>query len=416
MAGPISDNKKITFSQERKGSLNLENQPILSDNLSGKYARLEQRFLSGMFENSNQCMRPKEKKMVGREWIYRPQTAYISSISLSLRYLHGSEENSHYEFLDNDPYRLLTYSDKITISQFEELVLESIDASLNQMDEAGGAGQSSRLIAINEFGFPFFRQDDRRDVFMEKLRHVSNKRDAFILSGSSHCIRRKQNIAILGCPRDEEIIEHTKFSPAINLGEKLHPKDDLYWTYYATALGRVGVLICFDAIDPSVLQRQIYFSRDVPADNRINLYIIPTFSPNDRVRDQAEVLSYFTKSIVLYTNCQYIDAQSPESHPTKTGPRMQSHGLFIAGEDVTNQAGLSASIFGNAVSKLPQSTHVATSGDETMWSSIVTHNLDYKDILHNLLDMHDDFSPLMQEILSLAKPDPSFKSKVEGAS
>ena len=411
MKRPISDDRnKVSFSRERRSSANLEGRPILSESLTGKHARLEQRFLSGVFENSNQCMRPKETKLQGHQWAYRPKIALASSISLSLKFVPGIEEQSHYEFVDNAPYRHLTYSDRISIGQCEDLVLGSIDTCLNQMDKTADSGQSSRLIAISEFGFPFFRQDQRRKVFLDKLREIADERNAFILSGSSHCLKTKQNIAILGCPRGEEIIEHAKFSPAINLGEKLHPKDNLYWNYYATTLGRIGVLICFDAIDPSVLLRQIYFSRDVPSDNRINLYIIPTFSPNDRVRDQAEVLSYFTKSVVLYVNCQYLDAQASNANPNSEKPRAQSHGLFIAGEDVTNEAGISNSAFSNAAAVLPPLIYSPTSGDESIWSSIVTHRLDYLNILHDLQDMQNDFSPLMREILSLAKPDPSFKS------
>jgi len=404
-----SESNKIHFPNKRKKSVNLGKQPLLDTKLIGKQARLERRFLSSIFENSNHCMRPEEKKQNGHQWSYRPETTYFSSISLSLRYLNGVKDESHYELVEHGQYGYLTYSSKIKIEQFEALVFQSVNKALDEVDNQDDSGGASRLIAINEFGFPCFRQRGERNAFLKKLKEIANGRNAFILSGSAHCTTRLQNIAALSQPRNEETIEHQKFSSAINLGERLKPRTDLFWNYYATTLGRIGVLICFDVIDPSVLLRQIYFSRDVPKDNRIDLYIIPTFSPNDRVRDQAEMLSYFTKSIVLYVNCQYIDPQTPNTCPESTSVRTQSHGLFVAGEDVTDNINLQESSFSQSISILQPSVCKPEVGNGDIWASIITHRVKQIDIITELHERQNDFSPIINEILSLAKLDPSFK-------
>lgn len=408
MTGPVTSDK-VHFTSKRGKTVNLGKQPLLEKKLTGKHSRLERRFLSSVFENSNHCMRPEEKKQNGHQWSYRPETTYFSSISLSLRYLNGVKNKSHYELVEQNSYEYLTYSSNIKIEQFEDLVFQSVNKALDEIDNEDDSGGASRLIAINEFGFPCFRQGGERNTFLDKLKEVANSRNAFILSGSAHCLHRMQNIAALSQPMNEKTIEHQKFSPAINLGEKLAPRTDLFWNYYATTLGRIGVLICFDVIDPSVLLRQIYFSRDVPKDNRINLYIIPTFSPNDRVRDQAEMLSYFTKSIVLYVNCQYIDPQTPNISPEPANIRGQSHGLFVAGEDVSDNKSLQESSFSKSISALQPSVHIPKGGDNEIWSSIITHRVKHRDILSELLERQNDFSPIINEILSLAKPDPTFR-------
>lgn len=389
------DKKDESNFDSKKGSKEL-------DKIEEKYNRLERRFLAGIFENSNHCMRPNKEKISENSLRYRPKTVYFSSISLSLRYIDAQGDNSHYEFLDNAPYKHLTYSDKIKIQQFEELVIGSIQESLKNINKDDPDRDRPCFIALNEFGFPFFRQEDRRKSFASKLEGIANEENAFILCGSSHCIARKQNIAILAQPevaqpyKGEKLIEHPKFSPAINLGEVLAPRESLNWIYYTTNLGNIGVLVCFDALDPSLVLRQIYHARGASENTRIDLYVIPTFSENDTVRDQAEMLSYFTKSIVLYVNYQYNGESDNRCE--------RSHALFISGADVTCEFKGELRERGNFLN-FDSYVH-----SEDIWASIATHRLDYKEILDDISGKKDDFSPLMLEILSLAKERRDFKN------
>lgn len=409
MKKPITGHK-LKLPVERGGAPLFPDQKIFSEFATGKHSRLERRFLAGIFENSHHSIRPRGNNYGHRSGsAYRPENLYVSSLSLALRFVREHADISHYEFVDNSPYRHLTYSDNTSIKLFEQLVVEGIETSIKELERA--RGPHPHLIVINEFGFPFYRQNGPREIFLEKILEISKNKNAYIICGTSHCFKSKQNVAIFSHPTsDGGVIEHPKFSPAINLGEQLSPRMDLSWNYYSMEIGRVGILVCFDAIDPTILLRQIYYARDVQRGNRINIFVIPTFSANDFVRDQAEMLSYFTKSIVIYTNHQYADPQDLEEMPTQKAPRASSHGIFIGGEDVTDGQDVTSPYKELCEILLPNIYSIK--GDyDGHWGSIRNYKLCYRDIISLLGDKENDFSPLFSEILGLAKIDPSTTSK-----
>lgn len=409
MSGIISGAKK-SLPVSRTAKVGFDKQPILKENLTSDFSHLERRFLAGILENSNHCIRPTSTKSTGHEAVYRPSKLSVATISLSLRFDDGDPATSHYEFVDNTPYKHLTYSDRLSIDDFEGLVLGSIEhAFQGWRDDDGHDDGSSKLIVLNEFGFPFFRQDKKRDSFANHVSDLATKNNAHVLCGTSHCFRRKQNIAFLAQPRSQEPLEHPKYSPALSLGENLAPRSDLNWRYYKTELGQMAVLVCFDAIDPNVILRQIYFYRDVPADNRINIYLIPSFSPNDVVRDQAEMLSYFTNSIVVYVNYQYPYFHEFPDSPSIDDIWQRSHGVFVCGEDITGAAAISKSRFAEFVNDFNESVFSTSSSDTTLWSSVTSWQLSYSKLLRQQRSLPSRFSPLMEEIFSLAKPDPGLQ-------
>lgn len=408
---------KIDFNRDKDDPAeDFSQQPILSELLKKRDTEtaeeslrtamiLERRFLSSLFGNTHACMRPRGDKMPGYNREGRPERVHFASVSLSLDYLSDRPDRSHYELVDNEPYRHLTYSDRISISQFRELVLGAVTRTIT-IAKAAGHPNDPIVVVVNEFGFPFFRRSDRRKAFYDELNDLAETKGAYIVCGSSHKVENKRNVAVLAHPAHGGVIEHAKYSPAVGLEELLGPRHDLDWRYYSFEIGKLGILICFDAIDPTVLQRQIYYSRDMPVNEKIDIFVIPSFSHNEEVRKQAEMLSYFTKSIVLYSNHQYGSIKEGEPQPTKRKPLPRSHGLFIGGEDV---------LLGKAVNFKQQARPLkpqtfALPGTRH-WASIQVTTVDYARTILDLDKLQDDFSPLMREIVEMARFDWEAKKK-----
>ena len=379
MSGPLASVKSsLATSSNEKTSL------FGGDgNLSGvnehKHGILEKRFFDSIFQYSHHCVKPKKIEILNQvdKDAYRPDRLIVASVSLSLNFDNSGNRISHYELVDNAPYSHLTYSDKISIEKFVELVSESINRIIEQTRV--NYRSDPILILLNEFAFPFFRQDNKREKFVKKIAAISKDNKCYILCGTSHCFKTKRNVGMLFTPNGSPI-EHPKFSPAINLNEHLKPNYSLNWNYYPTNLGRLGVLICFDVIDPSVLLRQIHFYADMPPENRIGIYLVPAFSKNDVVRDQCEVLSYMTKSVVIYSNFQYREEGSDVSAVTIDSPRSSSHGLFIDGDDFSNR-NLNGSPYSDYVSFLPS---LSTRITDDIWSYAQVYSLEFANLMERI--------------------------------
>ena len=399
---------KIKLAKDPGPAVNFERQPLLAKGVGeGGFARLERRFLARVLEYSNHCMRPEKKVVSETQERRRPNFAYVSTVSLSLNYgSAASSRPSHYEFVDNDPYRHLTYSDDISIQEFERLALGSIEMACNAVQSDEDAGNSPHVIVVNEFGFPFYRRSAARDAFLKRLVLTAQKENAYIVPGSSHCFQTKKNLSYLVAPGSSAVHEVPKFSPAISLGEKIVWRDTLKWQYFRTAIGNVAVLICFDLIDPSVFLRLTYMYRDFSESERIHLFLVPCFSPNDEVREQAELLSYLTKSIVVYVNYQYDQDVNSSDNPLQGSPRAESHGIFICGVDASDRDALAEACWSDLFLPISSQTFRPERGKAHVWSSIETGRLRYRDTINSIGEQRNKFSDLLSEILSLAKNDP----------
>ncbi|WP_439540145.1 hypothetical protein [Sphingomonas sp.] len=99
-----------------------------------------------------------------------------------------------------------------------------------------------------------------------------------------------------------------KKSPARKLGEYIDASGKIELDVFVTDLGVVGVLICYDAFDPSIFLsavRMYYDSLDAGADfyhQGIDVFFIPAFNRSPKFVEMCKVLSRETNSVVVYVS------------------------------------------------------------------------------------------------------------------
>jgi hypothetical protein len=63
--------------------------------------------------------------------------------------------------------------------------------------------------------------------------------------------------------------------------------------------------------------------------------IVPSFSPNDKVRESCRLISSILNTLVVYVNVQYAQkGKNTLEPPVASSPRPTGHGYFYRGKDV----------------------------------------------------------------------------------
>lgn len=350
----------------------------------------ELRFIQSIVRNSQHSIKPRKVTLHDGKKQPTPNLPLsIATISTSLSFDPDNRPNApvqHFKAVQRkaERYTIFGIDDRISLSEIKEFLTQAIFETGEEMREFESVNGDTiegdrihRLIIINEFGFPFPLEPHERVAFLDELedRMVNVEDPAFwnscyIVFGSYHCHDQMTNNAVVSLPywpnevkkerRDASIesslhliaddyqqedrkrfaFTQEKFAPAEKVGEKLRPKDKIEWVYYDTDMGRIALLICFDALDPRMLIRLTLMQlRDTDEEtNRFAAIIVPSFSANDVVRESCRSLSGVMKTLIVYVNFQYSQTQgrdvefvSPDTH------RPKSHGYFYCGKELKNK-------------------------------------------------------------------------------
>jgi hypothetical protein len=317
----------------------------------------------------------------------------IATISTSLAFLpKDAPQGAEFHFKpirrDGDRYSLFTLDNNYSIEQMKEFfssaILKAGDAldsfereSISEIDRKN----AQRMIVVNEFGFPFPMENHEIEQYLHDIEYKMYNESplldfwerTYLVFGTYHCHRNIKNSAVISLPYipKEEKVEpidsdgstyinalegkiinsggnrfnftHDKFAPAEKIEEILIPKDKIEWLYYETNLGKVGVLVCFDAIDSRMLLRlaRLQFSDKDSEAQHFSLIIVPTFSPNEEVAECCELLSGILDTTVIYVNVQYPSDDSKMVGAEKFTMRNKQtaskfgHGYFYKGQRVS---------------------------------------------------------------------------------
>lgn len=109
----------------------------------------------------------------------------------------------------------------------------------------------------------------------------------------------------------EEPIKHKKLSPAEHADEAISTPESPRVTYYDTVMGRIAVLICVDAYNPTVLM-SLLGNRATRGHEQIDYVLVPAYNDSPKLYYSCQVLSLVSGSVVML-----VDACSKSSKDAK---------------------------------------------------------------------------------------------------
>lgn len=98
-----------------------------------------------------------------------------------------------------------------------------------------------------------------------------------------------------------------KRTSAKSLGEVIAPTPSPQLYYFATSVGRIGVLICIDAFDPGIATSIFANSRETNID-RLQYILVPSYNPSPKLLQSCRLLSYYGNCAVVYVNAMKDDS------------------------------------------------------------------------------------------------------------
>jgi len=209
---------------------------------------------------------------------------------------------------------------------------------------------NSRLTALNTaidhganiicFGEnDFTPTTDQREI-EEHCRIVQAKIDAqdrpiFLIAGTAHdrvsstgaCYNQarifvNRHIKTLSTLKlEQEPILHKKLNSAERTGEFISVPERPRVTYYDTNIGKIALLICVDAYNPTVLM-SLLRNRAARGNEQIDYVLVPSYNKSPKLYYSCQVLSLLSGSVVIL-----VDACSE----SKSGEKPAKTAIFIHG-------------------------------------------------------------------------------------
>lgn len=174
--------------------------------------------------------------------------------------------------------------------------------------------QKANIICVNELGYPSYKlphetgYDEKHEQDLlaadlelrRDLQALSDEHDCLILCGSYHDVHDLKNKAVIFAPGGS--IEHQKLTSAKSdkVREVVRTPSDTKMFIYKTFLGRVGLLICFDAFDLNSFFRYALMGAN-DTEMRPDIILVPTWS-GPPLTEVCEDLSFFANTTVIYVN------------------------------------------------------------------------------------------------------------------
>jgi predicted amidohydrolase len=190
----------------------------------------------------------------------------------------------------------------------------------------------ANIVCFGEFDYPLFKSDSRAEAFdqdiMQRLENASGP--VFAVLGSFHRkevlkgIENKrwpghlaQNVAKIAMShhfRDDDVSirEVLKRTPASKAGELLSGFHGIDMQVFDTIIGKIAVVICSDAYDPSIVLE--YFAQSGPSgEYRRDIILVPSYNRSHKLADMCQVLSLTSRSIVVMVDaCRQRTSRSRE--------------------------------------------------------------------------------------------------------
>lgn len=235
-------------------------------------------------------------------------------------------ERKPLKFVERDGFRFLDVNNNsdppaYSATDWEEERLAEIQTCLNK---------GANVICLGEFDFPPCEPDVDHAAFRSNVQSMIDRADfpVFLLAGSRHEYAASSPYSAASCHNIARVFvnkalktktsvtntdfefPHYKLVPATKAGEVLSPRNSIKTRYYETSLGRIAVLICVDAYDPTILFSMLYPRLFAPKGvganqpNRVDLILVPAYNLSPKLYYACQVLSLLCKcTVVLVDAC-----------------------------------------------------------------------------------------------------------------
>jgi len=181
---------------------------------------------------------------------------------------------------------------------------------LDNIEEA--AKRNAHFICANELAYPWCNPNHRaytarRVGLRKKLKNIANEKDTYILAGTYHCTKTYHNYGALFYPGeygDRNPHLHAKKTSAHSIGEVIRIPYNRDIRFYRTKYGKIGILICLDSYDPSLVIGLVRAKQLLKAsDHNIDIVFVPSFNPSiESAHEACQDLSYLLANIVVLVN------------------------------------------------------------------------------------------------------------------
>jgi len=210
----------------------------------------------------------------------------------------------------------------------------------------------ANIVCFGEFDYPLFMSSAREEAFEHDVDQMLKRAGGpvFAVLGTYHKKEklegrqhrqwpghRAQNIARIALSphlRDEDdedpFREILKRTPASKAGEVLTGFHDIAMQVFDTILGKLAVVICSDAYDPSIVLEFFAESGASGANEaRRDIILVPSYNMSDKLTHMCQVLSLTSRSIVVM-----VDACSQR---TSVSEEFDKSSVWVCGVPVTTE-------------------------------------------------------------------------------
>jgi len=246
------------------------------------------------------------------------------------------KEEKHLRFVERSGFRYTVVNtdaapDKRFVRRnWEKQRLEHIDFCLKS---------GVNIISLGEFDYPPVDIKNDDSLFNAAVQAKVDAADhpVFLICGTRHDlvgeIKQCENAARIFTNSELEDVDHSetptkpiihrKLVSATKAGERLSPPNDIKVTYYSTKIGKIGVLICVDAYNPTLIF-SLFEANQKRTGDRLDYIIVPSYNHSPKLYYACQVLSLLCGCYVIL-----VDACSHCSNPET--PKPSQIELFING-------------------------------------------------------------------------------------
>lgn len=151
--------------------------------------------------------------------------------------------------------------------------------------------------------------DSKHKAFQQKVLRLARRHQAYIVAGTHHCTETLHNLAVLFHPGPEPSrnpYRHAKKTSAHSIEEIIRIPYSRNLRIYKTKYARIGILICLDSYDPSLVMGLVRAKHIKPgSDHNLEVVFVPSFNPSPGTGVKAcEDLSYLLANVVVLVNAR----------------------------------------------------------------------------------------------------------------